>query len=149
MDGNVKAYKINEHKHEPEILQHLYKNGFDSPLTFTTHLLPVSKGIYLTASVHLKDTIEQSELLDVYNQTYEKSSFIRLRNSAPELNWVVDTNFCDINISAKGKSVIITAAIDNLVKGASGQAMQNMNKLLGWDETTGVLQKELKYVSVY
>jgi N-acetyl-gamma-glutamyl-phosphate reductase len=149
MDGNVKAYNVHEHRHEPEILQQLYKNGFSSPLSFTTHLLPVSKGIYLTASIHMNDSIEQTEISDLYEKVYEKSNFIRLRSKPPELNWVVDTNFCDINISVKGKTVIITSAIDNLIKGASGQAVQNMNKLLGWDETTGLLQKELKSVSVY
>jgi N-acetyl-gamma-glutamyl-phosphate reductase len=149
MDGNVKAYNVHEHRHEPEILQQLYKKGFGSPFSFTTHLLPVSNGIYLTTSVHLNDFVEQSEISDAYEKTYEKSSFIRLRSKPPELNWVVNTNFCDINISAKGKTVIITAAIDNLVKGASGQAIQNMNKLLGLDESTGLLHKELKSVSVY
>lgn len=149
MDGNVKAYNVHEHRHEPEILQELYKNGFGSPLSFTTHLLPVSKGIYLTTSIHLNDPLEQTEISDVYENVYENSNFIRLRTKPPELNWVVDTNFCDINISAKGKTVIITTAIDNLIKGASGQAVQNMNKLLGLDESTGLLQKELKSVSVY
>ena len=156
MNGNVKAYNINQHRHEPEILQQLFKNGFHSPFSFTTHLLPISKGIYVTSSIHLNKAIDYQKVLELYNNIYENSPFIRIRNFPPELKWVIDTNFCDINISVKDKVIIVTAAIDNLVKGASGQAFQNMNKLYGWDETSGLLRsavqsdkKELKNVSVY
>lgn len=149
MDNNVKAYNVNQHRHEPEILQQLYKSGFHSPLSFTTHLLPVSKGIYSTISVHLNEKINVAEILTAYEKSYSDSSFVRIRNFPPELKWVVDSNFCDINISVKDKILIITTAIDNLIKGASGQAVQNMNKLFGWEETAGILSKELKNVSVY
>jgi N-acetyl-gamma-glutamyl-phosphate reductase len=155
MYGNVKAYNINEHRHEPEILQQLYKNGFHSPFSFTPHLLPAARGIYTTSSIHLSEEIKKENIEEVYKGVYQKSPFVRLRNSPPELQWVIDSNFCDISISVKEKVLIVTAAIDNLVKGASGQAIQNMNKLFGWDETYGLLKpallavkKELKYVSV-
>jgi N-acetyl-gamma-glutamyl-phosphate reductase len=156
MDGNVKAYNVNQHKHEPEILQQLFKNGFHSPFSFTTHLLPVSKGIYVTSSIHLNTSINHEEVMEMYKNSYVGSPFVRIRNFPPELRWVVDTNFCDINISIKDKVIIVTTAIDNLIKGASGQAFQNMNKLYGWDETSGLLKsalpsdkKEMKNVSVY
>lgn len=149
MGNNVKAYNVNTHRHEPEILQELYKNGFNSPLSFTTHLLPISKGIYSTISVHLKEKINEAEILNAYAKAYSNSPFVRIRNISPELKWVVDTNFCDINLSIKNKVLIITSAIDNLIKGASGQAVQNMNKLFGLEETAGLLNKELKNVSVY
>jgi N-acetyl-gamma-glutamyl-phosphate reductase len=156
MDGNVKAYNVNEHKHEPEILQQLNKYEFNSPLSFTTHLLPIAKGIYVTTSVHLNDSLKFEEILDAYNEGYSKSPFVRMRKTPPELQWVVNTNFCDISLSLKNKVLIITSAIDNLIKGASGQAIQNMNKLFGWDETlgfyaskSGEINKELKNVSVY
>ncbi|MDO8549574.1 MAG: N-acetyl-gamma-glutamyl-phosphate reductase [Ignavibacteria bacterium] len=151
MYGNVKAYNINDHKHEPEILQQLYKNGFHSPFSFTPHLLPSARGIYTTSSIHLSEEIKKENIEEIYKSVYQ-SPFIRLRNNPPELQWVIDSNFCDISISLKGKVLIVTAAIDNLVKGASGQAVQNMNKLFGWDETSGILparRKELKYVSVH
>ena len=156
MDGNVKAYNVNEHKHEPEILQQLNKHDFHSPLSFTTHLLPVARGIYLTSSVHLNDAIKFEEILEAYTEGYSKSPFVRIRKVPPELQWVVNTNFCDISLSLKDKVLIITSAIDNLIKGASGQAIQNMNKLFGWDETLGFyshktseINKELKNASVY
>jgi len=159
MYGNVKAYSINDHKHEPEILQQLYKNGFHSPFSFTPHLLPLARGIYITSSIHLSEEMEEEKIEKIYKNIYQKSPFIRLRKNPPEIQWVIDTNFCDINVSISGKALIITTAIDNLVKGASGQAMQNMNKLFGWNETSGLLKhsclgiaadkKELKNVSVH
>ena len=149
MDGNVKAYKVDGHQHEPEILQQLAKKGFDSSFSFTTHLLPVATGIYLTASVHLNELVDQEEINKIYNNVYKNSSFIRLRNTPPQLKWIIDTNFCDINVTVKDTVIIITSAIDNLVKGASGQAVQNMNKLFGWDDTLGILNKEIKDAAVY
>ncbi len=149
MDGNVKAYGVSEHKHEPEILQMIKKYGFNSSFSFTPHLLPVATGIYSTTSVHLKEKIHADEVKEIYNDVYKNSFFIRIRNIPPELKWVIDTNFCDININIKENVIIITSAIDNLVKGASGQAVQNMNKLLGWDETLGILTKEIKDAAVY
>ncbi|MFH1195674.1 MAG: N-acetyl-gamma-glutamyl-phosphate reductase [bacterium] len=149
MFGNARAYNVNVHRHEPEIFQQLNKVGFDSPFSFTTHLLPIAVGIYSTASVHLKLEISAEEIKNAYSSAYANSSFVRLRNVSPELKWVVGTNFCDINISVKNKLVIITAAIDNLIKGASGQAIQNMNKLFGWNETEGIINKGVKNVPVY
>jgi N-acetyl-gamma-glutamyl-phosphate reductase len=149
MYGNVKAYNVNSHKHEPEILQQLYKNGFHSSFSFTPHLLPAVRGIYTTSSVHLSDEVEGSKIEEAYKNIYQNSPFIRIRHKPPELQWVVNSNFCDIKISVKGKVLIVTAAIDNLVKGASGQAIQNMNKLFGWDDTTGLLKKEVNYDSVH
>lgn len=144
MYGNVKAYNVNEHRHEPEILQQLYKNGFHSPMSFTTHLLPAARGIYSTISIHFTEDIQSEIINEEYEKTYHNSPFIRLRGNPPELKWVLGNNFCDININAKGKVLIITAAIDNLVKGAAGQAIQNMNKIFGWDERLGLLNYQLK-----
>jgi len=149
MDGNVAAYKINNHRHQPEILQTLNKHGFNAPFSFTTHLLPVAVGIYATTSVHLKSPVRENELKDIYESVYHSSSFVRLRDVPPNLNWVVNTNYCDINLSVKDNVLIITSAIDNLIKGASGQAFQNMNKLYGWDESLGLKNQGVKNVSVY
>ncbi len=149
MDGNVSAYNLNKHRHQPEILQMLNKFGFDSPFSFSTHLLPVAVGIYATTSVHLKSEIPNEDIIAKYKSFYSNSPFVRLREVPPQLNWVVGTNFCDINISVKNKVMIITSAIDNLVKGASGQAIQNMNILFGWNETTSLLNYGVKNVPAY
>jgi len=149
MDGNVAAYNLNGHRHYPEILQTLKHNGFISSFSFATHLLPVATGIYSTSFIHLDKQVSQDDLNELYKDFYKKSVFVRLRQIPPKLTWVINTNFCDINISAKGNTVIITAAIDNLIKGASGQAIQNLNKLYKWDETMGIVSKGVKNVSIY
>lgn len=149
MDGNAKAYNVHTHRHEPEILQELEKHGFNSDFSFTTHLLPIDVGIYSTANVFLSEEADENNVLEFYNDFYSTSSFVRLRNSPPQLKWVVGTNFCDINISVRRNSIIITATIDNLIKGGAGQAIQNLNKLFGWDETTGILNIRGKNVQVY
>ena len=138
MDGNVRAYNVNNHRHQPEILQQLEKNGFSSPFSFTTHLLPIAVGIYATTSLHLKNKIDADEVGKAYKEAYSSSPFVRLRDVPPNLNWVVGTNFCDINVSVKDSVVVITSAIDNLIKGASGQAVQNMNLVCGFDEKLGL-----------
>ncbi len=149
MDGNVRAYNVNQHRHQPEILQELNKSGFNSPFSFTTHLLPVAVGIYATTSIHLKNKIEADEIKKAFDKMYADSFFIRLRPTPPDLNWVVGTNFCDINVSVNEKTIIVTSAIDNLIKGASGQAVQNMNKLYDWEEKLGLVNTGGQYVSVY
>ncbi len=140
LDGNVKAYNINKHRHQPEIEQELTKVGMNSPFAFTTHLLPIARGIYSTSTIHLNSVISEDEIKEFYLKEYANSKFVRIRNIPPELKWVVNTNFCDINISAKNKTVVITSTLDNLIKGASGQAVQNMNKMFGWNETLGIIK---------
>ena len=149
MDGNVSAYNLNKHRHQPEILQMLKTFEFNSPFSFSTHLLPVAVGIYATTSIHLSSSISEKEIVSKYKSFYSESPFVRIREIPPQLNWVVNTNFCDINISIKDRVLIITSAIDNLIKGASGQAIQNMNILFGWDETLSLLNNGVKNVSVY
>lgn len=138
MHSNVAAYNVNKHRHQPEIEQELKKSGINSPFSFTTHLLPIPVGIYSTSVVHLSSKIDEKEILNSFNDAYENKFFIRLREVPPNLKWVIGTNFCDINVSVSQKTIVITSAIDNLIKGASGQAVQNMNKLYGIDETTGL-----------
>lgn len=148
MDGNVRAYNVNAHRHQPEIEQILAKFGFSSPYSFTSHLLPVSTGIYATTTVFLDSDMSKENIPELYMEHYADSSFVRMRETPPNLRWVINTNFCDININVNKNTVVITSAIDNLIKGASGQAVQNLNKIYNWDETTGLL-KGVKNVSVY
>jgi N-acetyl-gamma-glutamyl-phosphate reductase len=140
LDGNAKAYNVNKHRHQPEIEQELKKYGMNSPFAFTTHLLPIARGIYSTSTIHLTSEITENEIKEIYLNEYSESKFVRMRDVPPEIKWVANTNFCDINISAKNKTVVITSTIDNLIKGASGQAIQNMNKMFGWNESLGILK---------
>jgi N-acetyl-gamma-glutamyl-phosphate reductase len=84
---------------------------------------------------------------EAFIEEYKDSEFVRIRKEPPSLNWVVDTNYCDINVDVSGQSIIVTAAIDNLIKGASGQAVQNMNNYFGWDESTGIKFQQQRYLN--
>jgi N-acetyl-gamma-glutamyl-phosphate reductase len=136
--NSVKAYNVGTHRHEVEIAQELNKFGKQINYSLTTHLLPVFSGIYSTTIIHLEENITQAFVDVLFCGEYCNSAFVRLRNTPPELKWVIGTNFCDINVKSVKNRLIITAAIDNLIKGASGQAMQNMNKLFGWNESLGI-----------
>lgn len=146
--NSVKAYNVGTHRHEVEISQELNKFGIDINYSLTTHLLPVFSGIYSTTIVHLDNNISQEEINFVYSTQYSNSNFIRIRNTPPELKWLIGTNYCDINAKSLKNKIIVTSAIDNLIKGASGQAIQNMNKSFGWDETLGIKSYKEVYQNV-
>jgi N-acetyl-gamma-glutamyl-phosphate reductase len=144
MFGNVKAYNLNKHRHEPEILQVLQGAGLGiKPYCFSTHLLPIATGIYSTTTVHLNCDISQDDVDDIFKQKYSQAPFVRIRKTPPEIKWVLGTNFCDIHASVGPRRIILTSVIDNLIKGAAGQAVQNMNRLLGLDQTIGLLPNNL------
>ena len=136
--NSVKAYNVGTHRHEIEIEQELKKFDQNIEYSLTTHLLPVFSGIYSTTIIHVDKKIEQAEIDEIFSNQYNQKQFIRLRKTPPELKWVIGTNYCDINIKSAKSKIIITAAIDNLIKGASGQAVQNMNKIFGWNESLGI-----------
>lgn len=134
------AYKPFTHQHVPEIEQELSHVGdWTSELVFMTHSLPVARGIF--ASIYVEATTELSEdaLRAVFDDYYRDSFFVRLVNGSPDINWVKTTNFCDIGFAVRGKQIVIFSAIDNLVKGAAGQAVQNMNMMFGLEENTGLM----------
>jgi N-acetyl-gamma-glutamyl-phosphate reductase len=134
------AYKPFVHQHIPEIEQHLREVGkFTSDLLFMTHSLPVSRGVFASCYLETTEEFTEEDLNDVYKRFYEDSFFIRIVEGSPDINWVKNTNFCDIGIHANRKHVAIFAAIDNLVKGAAGQAVQNLNLMFGLDERTGLV----------
>ncbi len=133
------AYKPFKHQHVPEIEQCLRSVGeFPSDLVFMTHSLPVSRGIFASCYMETSVEITNEDLRHLYSHFYSNSFFIRLVDGSPDINWVKTTNFCDIAVNSKGKNVVVFSAIDNLVKGAAGQAVQNMNLMFGLDETTGL-----------
>lgn len=134
------AYKPFIHQHIPEIEQHLAKLGpFPEDFVFMTHSLPVSRGIFASCYLETTNNLTNEDLGRLYAQFYTDSFFVRLVDGSPDINWVKHTNFCDIGMHANGKHIAVFSAIDNLVKGASGQAVQNMNLMFGLDEKTGLV----------
>lgn len=140
---SVTAYGLGEHRHTPEIEQELNKLS-ESNLTvsFSPHLMPMTRGMLTTAYVNLKRTVTRDELHDHFAKFYKNEWFVRVVEAGQYANtaYVVGSNFCDIGVQVdtRNQRAIVTSAIDNLMKGASSQATQNMNLMLGIDETTGL-----------
>ena len=133
------AYKPFTHQHVPEIEQELEHVGdWTNELVFMTHSLPVARGIFASIYAETKSDLTEEELRKIFADYYRESFFVRLVQGSPDINWVKTTNFCDIGFAARGKQIVVFSAIDNLVKGAAGQAIQNMNLMFGLDETTGL-----------
>jgi N-acetyl-gamma-glutamyl-phosphate reductase len=134
------AYKPFTHQHVPEIEQELAHVGdWTNELVFMTHSLPVARGIFASIYAESKSELTEAELRKIFADYYRESFFVRLVNGSPDINWVKTTNFCDIGFAVRGKQIVVFSAIDNLVKGAAGQAVQNMNLMFGLDETTGLM----------
>ena len=134
------VYKPFAHQHVPEIEQHLHKVGtFDSELVFMTHSLPVSRGIFASCYMETKVNLTNEDLRNLFSSFYSDSFFVRMVDGSPDINWVKNTNFCDIGAFSNGKQIAVFSAIDNLVKGAAGQAVQNMNLMFGLEEKTGLI----------
>jgi [amino group carrier protein]-6-phospho-L-2-aminoadipate/5-phospho-L-glutamate reductase len=134
------AYKPFTHQHLPEIEQELENLGYwTRELVFMTHSLPVSRGIFASIYVETKEVLSEEQLHSLFADFYRESFFIRLVKGSPDINWVKTTNFCDLGFATRGERVVIFSAIDNLVKGGAGQAVQNMNLMFGVDEKTGLM----------
>ncbi|VAX31779.1 N-acetyl-gamma-glutamyl-phosphate reductase [hydrothermal vent metagenome] len=139
----VSAYALGTHRHTPEIEQEISALlGQETRVTFSPHLVPMTRGMLATVYINLKKELALAELDKLYREFYKNEPFVRVLKSGTFANThtVVASNFCDIGlaIDARAKRVIITSAIDNLVKGAAGQAIQNMNIMLGLDEKTAL-----------
>ncbi len=144
VNENFKAYKINKHQHMPEMNQELSKvAGKKLSVVFVPHLLPINRGrlstIYTQTSS--KKTPTSTEVINIYNKFYKDEKFVRIKKDGefPQIKDVQNRNFCDIGVTVDGNKIIIISVIDNLVKGASGQAVQNMNIIFGFKETAGLL----------
>jgi N-acetyl-gamma-glutamyl-phosphate reductase len=134
------AYKPFTHQHVPEIEQELKSIGeWSNELVFMTHSLPVARGIFASIYAETRSDISAEAARAMFADFYRESFFVRLVEGSPDINWVKSTNFCDIGFAARGRQLVVFSAIDNLVKGASGQAVQNMNLMFGLDEKTGLL----------
>jgi N-acetyl-gamma-glutamyl-phosphate reductase common form len=134
------AYKPFAHQHVPEIEQELRAIGdFTSELVFMTHSLPVARGIFASIYIETRSEMTANDAHALFADFYKDSFFVRLTTGSPDINWVKTTNFCDIGTASRGRQLVVFSAIDNLVKGAAGQAVQNMNLMAGLDEKTGLI----------
>nr|WP_042224447.1 N-acetyl-gamma-glutamyl-phosphate reductase [Oceanobacillus manasiensis] len=144
-NGNITPYKIGGHQHIPEIDQYLSEQGNETVYaTFTTHLVPMTRGILCTMYGRLSGQQSTEEILSDYKHFYEKDRFVRILDEGelPTTKSVYGSNFCDIalHVDNRTNQLIIISAIDNLMKGAAGQAIQNVNIMNGWDEENGLNQ---------
>lgn len=143
VNENMKAYGVATHRHTPEIEEQLsYASGENVLLNFTPHLVPMNRGILATAYANLKKDVTYEEVKAVYDECYKDEKFIRVleKDVCPQTKWVEGSNYVDINfkIDERTGRIIMMGAIDNLVKGAAGQAVQNMNLMFGFDEAEGL-----------
>lgn len=142
VNDNFKAYGLKSHRHTIEIEETLSKlSNSNCTVQFTPHLLPVDRGILTTTYTRPVSHMNDAKLQDLYHEFYQNKPFIRIRNKSPEIKSVRATNFCDIHVTFDERTnrIIALSTIDNLIKGAAGQAIQNMNLMFNLPESTGLL----------
>jgi len=142
VNENLKAYKVNDHQHKPEINRILTRvAGEEIDIVFTPHLIPMNRGILSTIYMKLTKPLDTGAAVEIYKAFYKGKPFVRVYDAGklPQTRDVVGTNFCDIGVKASGSTLVVISCIDNLVKGAAGQAVQNMNLMCGFSETEGLL----------
>ena len=142
VNENFKAYKVLNHQHAPEINQYLSQVAKkDIMVNFVPHLLPINRGILETIYIQLKNKISLKEVQSQYTKFYKTEEFVRIlpTGKQPELKDVTGTNYCDLGFAANGNLLVITSVIDNLMKGASGQAVQNMNIMCNFKENEALV----------
>jgi len=135
------AYKAFAHQHLPEVVQLLraVNPEWQDGLTLQTHSAPMVRGIFASIYCTLRRPLTSVQVADVFKQYYRDCFFVRLVDGSPDVNWVKNTNFADVGWAMNGTDLIVFVAIDNLVKGAAGQAVQNMNLMFGFEEQTGLV----------
>lgn len=143
VNENIKAYGVATHRHTPEIEEQLgYAAGYPIHINFTSHLVPMNRGILVTAYASLKKEVTYEEVKAIYDAYYGKEQFVRVldKDVCPETKWVEGSNYVDVNfkLDPRTNRVIMMGAMDNLVKGAAGQAVQNMNLMFGFAENEGL-----------
>ena len=136
INDNVHAYNPFKHRHMPEIHEKVkILKGKDVSINFVPHLLPLTRGMLVSVFATLKDDIDVNEIL---NNSYKDSEFVRIRNKPVDVKSVAGTNFCDLFVAKNGKALFVSSAIDNLLRGASSQAVVNANILCGYEEYEGI-----------
>ena len=141
LNDNIRAYKIGIHQHTPEIESVLQSvSGESVTVSFVPHLVPLTRGIYTTIHARPIRQMNTAEVLVLYKEYYQSAPFVRVSEQIPQIANVAYTNYCDMTVNADGRTeqLVITSTIDNLIKGAAGQAIQNMNIMFGLAETTGL-----------
>lgn len=143
VNESIKAYGVTTHRHTPEIEEQLgYAAGEPVLLNFTPHLVPMNRGILVTAYANLKEGVTETDIRAAYDKYYKDEKFVRVLDAGvcPETRWVEGSNYTDINfkVDERTRRVVMMGALDNLVKGAAGQAVQNMNLIFGLDEAEGL-----------
>ncbi len=143
VNENIKAYGVASHRHTPEIEEQLsYACGHKVTLNFTPHLIPMNRGILITAYAKYRKDVTKEQIRAAYVDTYQDEYFVRVLEDGvcPETKWVEGSNFVDVNVKMDERTgrVIMMGAMDNITKGAAGQAIQNMNLMFGLDETEGL-----------
>lgn len=143
VNENMKAYGVTTHRHTPEIEEQLgYASGEQVLLNFTPHLVPMNRGILVTAYATLKPGVTEEEVRNAYEKYYAGEKFVRVLQPGvcPQTKWVEGSNYVDVNVKVDPRTnrVVMMGALDNLVKGAAGQAVQNMNLMFGLDESEGL-----------
>lgn len=145
VNESMKAYGVASHRHTPEIEEQIgYAAGEKPVISFTPHLVPMNRGILVTAYATLTRPVTNEEVKAIYDKYYANEYFVRVLEPgmAPETRWVEGSNFADVSfkIDPRTNRIVMMGAIDNMVKGAAGQAMQNMNLMFGLPENTGLKQ---------
>ena len=145
VNENIKAYGVATHRHTPEIEEQLsYAAGEQVLINFTPHLIPMQRGILVTAYANLEKNVSYEEVKAAYDKYYANEKFVRVldKDVVPETRWVEGSNYVDVNfkIDERTGRVIMMGAMDNLIKGAAGQAVQNMNLMFGLEESMGLEQ---------
>ncbi len=142
VNENIRAYKIGKHQHIPEIQSALELfGGKQVSFSFVPHLVPITRGIYTTIHANLSTSLSRADMMSVYQEFYSDAPFVRIKSEIPQIASVVRTNYCDIYVTAERRTnqLVIVSVIDNLVKGAAGQAIQNMNIMLHLPQQRGLL----------
>lgn len=137
--ASINPYKVGTHRHTPEIAQTLTRlQGRLAEVVFTPHLIPVVRGMLCTMYLKLNDDLTKQELLGVYTEFFRRKRFVRM-TEVPWMQAVIGSNHCEVGLEMVGdRNVVVMSAIDNLVKGGAGQAVQNCNAMFGWPEETGL-----------
>jgi len=136
INENIFAYNPFHHRHEPEIAEKLrLVSGYPFEVNFVPHLLPVSRGMLVSAYLQTDEVIDAKAVLNAF---YAEARFVRLRENPVDIKSTAGTNFCDIFVSQKGTSLFVSSSIDNLLRGASSQAVVNANLMCGFDEAAGI-----------
>ncbi|MFT7642947.1 MAG: N-acetyl-gamma-glutamyl-phosphate reductase, partial [Pirellulaceae bacterium] len=137
---SIAAYSVGQHRHMPEIDFVLGKvTGKNVETIFTPHLVPMDRGILTTAYANPTSMVNENDLIDLYREFYRDAPFVRVVDHLPATKDTMNTNYCDVTLRVVRGRIIVISSIDNLVKGASGAAVQNMNVMYGFEETTALI----------